>query len=186
MRPRAALGIGIVGLGLILAGGAAWSLLSEAAARANQGTDFLAIPSVISAPAPNLELTDIFDRTHRLSDYRGQVALINLWATWCPPCQAEMPNLQQFFDRHRDEGFQVIAINDGDPRDAVMNFASERSLTFEIWLDPGFLATDQAFKTSNLPSSYVMDRQGILRLAWFGAISEANLEKYVTPLIQEP
>ena len=96
-----------------------------------------------------------------------------------------MPGLQHFHERHRDEGFTVIAVDDGDPKQQVVEYVNSRGLTFPVWLDPTYVATDRAFKTANLPSSYVIDRDGIIRLVWFGAISEANLEKYVTPLIKE-
>jgi hypothetical protein len=96
-----------------------------------------------------------------------------------------MPNLQRFYEAHRDAGFIVIGIEDGDATAQVQAYVAAGRLTFPIWLDPTYEATDQAFKTANLPSSYVVDRLGKVRLMWFGAISESNLERYVTPLIQE-
>ena len=87
--------------------------------------------------------------------------------------------------RHKNEGFIVIAVEDGDPISDVLSFVDNYDLTFPVWLDPTYQATDQAFKTTNLPSSYVIDRTGKVRLAWLGAINESNLEKYVTSLIKE-
>ena len=96
-----------------------------------------------------------------------------------------MPNLEAFYLKHNGEGFEVVAIEDGDPASQVAAFVSEHGITFPVWLDRSYQATDHAFKTSNLPSSYVIDRGGLVRLMWIGAINPANLEKYVTPLIQE-
>ncbi len=184
--PPRTLGLAIAGLGAILLGAAGIALLIR---RQNdptqQATDFSAIPAAVRFAAPALTLSDLNGEPRHLSDYRGQVVLINLWATWCPPCQAEMPLLQQFFERNRDHGFTVIAIEDGDPTGDVRSFVAQYRLTFPIWLDPAHDATDHAFKTINLPASFVIDRAGEVRLMWLGAISESNLDKYITPLIEE-
>jgi len=79
----------------------------------------------------------------------------------------------------------VIAINDGDPKADVLQFLQEYRLTFPVWLDPTYSATEQAFKTLGLPSSFVIDRQGTIRLQWVGGISPKMLDQHVTPLITE-
>jgi hypothetical protein len=96
-----------------------------------------------------------------------------------------MPLLQKFYEKHSAEGFIVVAIEDGEPVADVKSFVSQYGLTFPVWLDPTHKASDEAFKTINLPSSYVVSRAAEVRLFWYGAINESNLEKYVTPLIQE-
>ena len=132
-----------------------------------------------------MTLTDTRGETHSLTDYRGQVVLVNLWATWCPPCKAEMPVLQSFYDQYKGKGFTIIAINDGDPAADVAQFEKDYQLTFPIWLDPEYYATEQAFKTLNLPSSFVIDRDGIVRLMWVGEINRMMLDQYVIPIIEE-
>lgn len=185
-KSRGVLGLLIAGLGLILLGGAALLLLSSWRSNdALQPTDFSAVPALVSYPAPVLSLYDLDGAEHSISDYRGQVVLINLWATWCPPCQAEMPLLQKYHERHLKEGFTVVAIEDGETPAEVKAFVVKYGLTFPVLLDPDHKATDEAFKTINLPTSYVISREGQVRLLWYGAISESNLEKYVTPLIEE-
>jgi len=79
----------------------------------------------------------------------------------------------------------IIAINDGDPAPDVVRFVDDYGLTFPVWLDPAYIATEQAFKTLNLPSSFVIDRQGQIVLSWVGGISLKTLEKHVTPIIEE-
>jgi peroxiredoxin len=96
-----------------------------------------------------------------------------------------MPTLDAYYQAHQEDGFVIIAINDGDPSDSVASFVQEYNLTFPVWLDPTYQATDHAFKTSNLPSSFVIDRDGNIRLRWVGGIDRASLEKYVTPLLLE-
>jgi cytochrome c biogenesis protein CcmG/thiol:disulfide interchange protein DsbE len=184
--PLRAIGLMVSGIGLIVIGIVVTFLLANNPANdPTQPTDFSAIPARVHYDAPTLTLNDIRGTANSLSNYLGQVVLVNLWATWCPPCKAEMPLLQDYYLHHKNEGFVVIAIEDGDPTPDVISFIDNYGLTFQVWLDPTYQATDQAFKTKNLPSSYVIDRVGKVRLAWVGAINAANLEKYVTPLIKE-
>ena len=96
-----------------------------------------------------------------------------------------MPALQSFYNKIKKMGFVIIAVNDGDPTADVLQFVKDYELTFPVWLDPTYIATEQAFKTLNLPSSFVIDRDGTIRLMWVGGISRTMLEKHVTPLIME-
>lgn len=181
-RARRILALFVAGAGLIVAGSA--SLIKIAASSGTAAVPEVA-PAEVSYPAPALQLTDIQGQSVSLDGYRGQVVLVNLWATWCPPCAQEMPTLQAYYDDHATHGFTVIAINDGEPADLVKAFVADYRLTFPVWLDPEYEATEQAFRTLNLPSSFVIDRGGAIRLRWVGAISLKNLERYVTPIILE-
>ena len=178
----------ILGAGLVLLGLAvffAWPKADTAVAETTLGNESLTIPVEVNYEAPGLSLTGLDGMEHQMTDHLGEVVLVNLWATWCPPCKAEMPTLEAYYQAHQGEGFVTIAINDGDPADEVAEFVQEYGLTFPVWLDPTYKATDIAFKTRNLPSSFVIDREGYVRLRWVGEIDRATLEKYVTPLILE-
>jgi thiol-disulfide isomerase/thioredoxin len=168
-----------LGLALIFASG--YYILQSASLQ----NDFSTVPAKVNYPAPSLTLSDLQDVPHSLADYRGYVVLVNLWATWCPPCKEEMPTLQAFYDKYKDDGYVVLAINDGDPKPDVLQFVKDYGLTFPVWLDPTYIATEQAFKTLNLPSSFVIDREGIVRLMWVGGISRRMLDKHVAPIIRE-
>jgi peroxiredoxin len=183
---RRHLSAALVGAGLLLAGGALWLLLADArAGYVSLSTDFAAIPVEVSFRAPALTLRELNGQQRSLRDYAGQVVLVNLWATWCPPCAAEMPEFQRYYEEHRDSRFTVVAINDGELAPEVQQFVTDYGLTFPIWLDPTYEATERAFKAGNLPTSYVIDRHGMVRLMWIGAISQSNLQKFVTPIIKE-
>ena len=93
--------------------------------------------------------------------------------------------MQAFYTAHQADGFTVIAIDDGDPTADVTKFVQDYQLTFPVWLDPKYTATEIAFKSMSLPSSYVIDREGVIRLQWVGEITNDMLEKYVTPMITE-
>jgi peroxiredoxin len=178
---RTASPILLLGLGLILIAVSGYFILRDVSAQ----NDLSTVPVQVSFPAPKLTLADLNGVTRSLADYRGQVILVNLWATWCPPCKEEMPTLQAYYNKHNDEGFTIIAINDGDPAPDVAQFVKDYRLTFPVWLDPTYIATEQAFKTLNLPSSFVIDRGGTIRLQWVGEINRKMLEQYITPIIKE-
>jgi peroxiredoxin len=93
-----------------------------------------------------------------------------------------MPTLAPYYNEHQSKGFTIIAIEAGDPLDAVAPFVKSYELKFPVWLDPNGLSL-RAFGNGTLPNSYVIDRSGIVRYAWTGEINIAMLEKYVTPLL---
>ena len=194
-KPRKILPMLLLGLGFLLIVASTFYILRENSLqsrspyspfqqRAGQ-TDFSTVPVQVNFSAPELTLTDSQGVTHSLADYRGQVVLVNLWATWCPPCKEEMPTLQTFYNKHINQGFMIVAVNDGDPTSDVLQFLKDYQLTFLVWLDPTYIATEQAFRTANLPSSFVIDRNGTVRLMWVGGINRRMLDKYVPSIITE-
>jgi cytochrome c biogenesis protein CcmG, thiol:disulfide interchange protein DsbE len=174
----------VIGIGLIAFGVAAMTLLTLRQAQAERDEPSSVVPAAADYPAPTLTLNDLDGNPRSLADYRGQVMLVNLWATWCPPCVEELPTLNVFYSDYVKDGFIIIGIDDGEELSVVKDYVTRTGLTFPIWLDPSYLS-ESAFGTMNLPSSYVIDRQGQVRLQWVGAISRAMLEKYVVPIIEE-
>ena len=174
----------LVGLGLIVLIG--FSLIS----RPNQvmggfGARIDTYPPIeIDQPAPDLTLFDLDGREVSLSDFQGDVVLLNNWATWCPPCREEMPEILAYYHKYKNEGFQVVAVEAGDPEEVVRDFVEKANLDFVILLDPENKSLI-TFQHTSLPNSFVIDRKGHLRLAWLGAINGATLEEYLTPLIKE-
>ncbi len=141
-------------------------------------------PARINRPAPDLSLESLDGNPVSLDELQGEVVLVNNWATWCPPCRAEMPELNAYYQDHKGEGFLVVAIEAGSPRSDVEAFVEGEGIAFPVLLDPGSKAL-KSFQNAALPSSYVIDRQGILRLTWTGAINRATLERFVNPLLEE-
>jgi thiol-disulfide isomerase/thioredoxin len=170
------IGTGLVAIGIVL-----FMLFNNSAASPD---DLSAVPAQVDFASPKLTLEDLSGKFVSLDDYLGSVVLVNLWATWCPPCRDEMPLLQTFYEDHKADGFVLVAINQEEPREVVEPFVKEFGITFPIWLDLNYQA-EQEFNTESLPSSFVIDRTGRVRLMWFGGISKKNLEKYVTDVIKE-
>ena len=184
---RKALSLVIIGVGLIVLSGAALVILSrpsEAPAQADSGEFPTVVPVQVDFAAPEINLTDLQGNPVSLSEHKGQVVLVNNWAIWCPPCKAEMPVLQSYFNDHKGQGFTIIAIEAGEPVAEVKAFTEQYGLTFPVWPDEDSQAL-VAFRNNSLPSSYVLDRNGQVRYTWTGAISREMLEKYITPMIEE-
>lgn len=173
----------VAGLSFI---GIAILMLTSGNAKGNAASErqYGTVPMEVNFPAPALALESINGKTESLADYQGQIILVNNWATWCPPCKAEMPTLEAYYENHADEGFVIIAVEAGEPKDVVSQFATDYGLQFQVWLDPEGAST-RAIGNGNLPNSFVIDRTGTVRYAWTGEINQEMLEKYVTPLLSE-
>ncbi len=172
----------LTGVALIVLGVAAWLTLPKMAPQEETS----AIPMAVNFPAPDLRFTTLEGDTITLSDYRGQVVLLNNWATWCPPCRDEMPTLEAYYQTHASQGFMLIAVAAHEYPFEIKNFLKKENLqlSFIIAPDPQETAM-RAFHQTRLPASYVIDRDGTVRLMWIGAISRRYLEKYVTPLLEQ-
>jgi thiol-disulfide isomerase/thioredoxin len=173
----------LIGSGLVISALVLTLILIRRDAVANETSGNFVVPATVSFPAPEISLTDLDGNAVSLADYHGQVVLVNNWATWCPPCRAEMPILDAFHDEHASQGFSIIAVDAGEPAADVRRFAESMELSFPVWLDPEMTAI-RAFRNDGLPSSYVVDADGKVVLAWNGAISREMLEQYVTPLLE--
>lgn len=169
-----------MGVGLIILGFVAFGFLTAG----NFPVDYTVVPSKVNFPAPELKLNDLNGMQINIADYRQQIVLINNWATWCPPCKAEMPTLVKYYNAHSDQGFILIGIDAGDSQENVSKFITEYDLSYPILLDPNNKSLI-AFHNDSLPSSYVIDHNGIVVLAWTGPINRAMLEKYLTPLLEQ-
>lgn len=127
-----------------------------------------------------------------LSDFKGRYVLVNFWASWCPPCKAEMPGLQAYHQKYRDDGFTVLAVNTSDDPVAAQDYINANGYTFPVVLDDTgnvfqmytYYAIQQ-YGGSGLPTSYLIGPDGELVKVWKpGAISPADLERDVTPLLR--
>jgi cytochrome c biogenesis protein CcmG/thiol:disulfide interchange protein DsbE len=172
--------LALIGVGLIVLGLVAVKLISDD----GLSSTYTVIPSEVNYPAPDLTLNNLEGERVTISDFRNQILLINNWATWCPPCKAEMPTLSRYYKDHAEQGFMLLGIEAGDPKADVEKFAKDYKLSFPVLLDPNTKSLT-LFHNDNLPSSYVIDRNGIVVLAWTGPINREMLEKYVTPLLEQ-
>lgn len=136
--------------------------------------------------APPLRLPDLDRHDHDLRDYRGEVVLINFWASWCPPCVYEMPSMQRLEDHLRDRGFRILAVNIGESEETIRDFLDQIGTEFIILLDPRSESL-RDWRAMAYPSSYIVDREGRLRYSLFGAIewNEPGVVAQISRLLDE-
>lgn len=120
----------------------------------------------------------------RLSDYRGKYVLVNLWASWCPPCRAELPDIIAFAEKHKADGLEFAAINTQDERNAASKYVRDHQMNFTVPFDPEgqvlYSWTDGA-----LPDTILLDPEGRVAFKWTGQISPEILEQRVAPLLKQ-
>ena len=134
--------------------------------------------------APALALKDLRGRTLRLSDYRGKLVLLNFWATWCPPCRAEMPDLIKMQREYRSRGLQVIGVT-YPPLEVkeVRRFIRKLGVNYPIAL--GAKETKTLFdEAETLPLTVVIDRQGNVRERIEGILLPEEFEQKIKPLLK--
>ena len=163
-----------------------WTFLSRVPVSAT--TDGAPPPSPregFSAPDFSLELLGGGQVT--LSELRGKVVLVNLWASWCLPCRAEMPAIERVYRSYKDLGLVVLGVNttNQDSESAAASFVQEMGLSFPIPLDRSG-AVSASYNLRGLPSSYFIDRQGIIRSVIVGGpMSETLIQSKVEELLKE-
>ena len=147
-----------------------------------------AFPATEGKPAPSMSAKLLDGSAFKLSDQAGKVVMLNIWATWCAPCRAEMPALEAYFRQHRDEGLVLLAVSWDDPRDEVKVREVMKDYSF-----PAALARDADLRNYGriwrLPLTFVIDKRGVLRKDdWYGdpGLDVPLLEKTVTPLLRAP
>lgn len=119
---------------------------------------------LVGQQAPNIQLTTLDGKPFQLSDYRGKKVILNFWATWCPPCKAEMPDMQKFYEEHRNEGVEIVAVNLTSAeknQEDIQTFIEEYDIGFTIPLDQTG-AVAQQFEVYSIPTSYLIDKKGTI------------------------
>jgi peroxiredoxin len=143
-------------------------------------------PPAVGQPAPEITAAQVDGGTFDLEKLKGQVVVVNFWATWCPPCRAEMPAIDAFYRKHHGEGLTVIGMTEDKPRDLAQVKNVMAAFAYPAAMVEG--AKVNGFgKFQILPQTFVIDRQGKVR-ATFGAagkpLTEADLNRVVLPLIK--
>ena len=126
----------------------------------------------------NFELTDSEGSEIALSDLRGSAVLVNFWATWCEPCRLEMPLFQERYERLKDKGFTVLAVNADEPLNTVEEFQQEMGLTFPVLLDVDGQLQRQ-FRVRGFPTSILIDQEGVIQAVHIGVLHEDQLDEYL-------
>ncbi len=137
------------------------------------------VPLAVGNLAYDFTLQDLDGNSHTLSDFRGQPVIINFWATWCPPCRIEMPELQAAYERYQGDGLVILAVDNDESPDAVRAFFyDEMDLTFTPLLDDGADVADR-YSVFNFPSTYFVNAAGEITAIHLGPMTASQINDYM-------
>ena len=128
--------------------------------------------------APDFETVTDDGQPIKLSDHRGEIVLLNFWATWCGPCRIEMPEFEAIFNEHSDQGFNIIAINNAESVADVQGFREEFGLSFTLAMDERADIQNQ-YNIFSYPSTFLLDRDGTILARHFGALTAEQVQQIV-------
>jgi peroxiredoxin len=139
-------------------------------------------------PAPDFTFPGLDGKMVSLSDYKGKVVLVNIWATWCPPCVKEMPSMEKLYRKFKGENFEILAVSLDEPGPkAVAPFMEKTRLTFPALIDSKG-AIKPVYRITGIPESFIIDKQGLLIKKIVGPIDWAapQVFRFFNSLIQKP
>ncbi len=145
----------------------------------------------IGSDAPTFEAQTV-DGTHKtktLADYKGEVVILNIWATWCAPCRAEMPSIEKLYEAMGPKGLKIVAvsIDEEGKEQAILDFKKEFGLSFEILYDASGMV-QSLYRTTGVPETFVIGRDGVIRKQWIGGEdwNSPQNRRLVEQLLSEP
>lgn len=145
------IGLILVGIGIIV-------LLQLKDSSFNPGIPLLGK----GVPAPSFTFPGLDGKKISLTDYRGKIVFLNIWATWCAPCVAEMPSMEKLYQELKDEDFEILAVSvDESGAEAVSPFVEKHKLSFPVLSDTGGKIKD-LYQTTGIPESFIIDKDGII------------------------
>lgn len=122
-----------------------------------------------NTPTPPLKLTDLNGKTHDLKDYKGQIVLVQFWATYCTPCRKEMPSMNNMMKKMADVPFKILAVDMGETKEEVAQFVNEVKPEFSILMDESGKSIAD-WRVFAAPSNFIIDPQGKIRYTLFGGV----------------
>lgn len=148
--------------------------------RSSGGAQGPAGPTALSGqPETVLALADDFGKPVSLERYKGRIVVLNLWASWCPPCRAEMPELQQFYSQNVARGVTVVGVNEGESAQRAASFARSLGISFPIWIDED-QRYGRVYAALGLPTTIVIDRDGTVVRGFDGPVTLPDLQAAVS------
>ncbi len=139
-----------------------------------KGSELTPAPE-IGRLAPDFTLVDMEGNEVTLSDFRGKTVFINFWATWCPPCRAEMPEIEAVYQEYKDKDVVVIGVDILEPEDVVRQFVEQGGYSWIFILDATGAVSDD-YRITAIPTSFFIDREGIIQAVVIGAMTKRAME----------
>jgi peroxiredoxin len=172
-RKQALIGLGVAAAVLLLA----WFVAGrQGLSNVGKGGINTSLLPKVGDEAPDFVAISPEGQIVHLSDFRGQPVWLNFWGSWCPPCRAEMPDIQAAYQELQPQGLTLLAVSLGDKPSEAMNFAKLNGVTFDILLDPDRTLTSPTYPIYNFPTHIFIDKDGIVRKI---VLSEMSTEQAV-------
>ena len=138
--------------------------------------------ALVGSAAPVFSLLDDRGTTVSLQQYRGHIVLMNLWASWCPPCRAEMPDLQRLSQQYASAGLVVVGVNEGESPERARAFAQSLGIGFPIWIDDQ-QRYGRLYAALGMPTTVVIGRDGNVVKGFDGALTLSQMQAAVRPYL---
>jgi thiol-disulfide isomerase/thioredoxin len=137
---------------------------------------------LVGEAAPVFALSDDRGEPVSLDSYRGRIVVMNLWASWCPPCRAEMPDLQRLANAYAGRRIAIVGVNEGESPQRARAFADSLRIRFPIWID-GSQRYGRTYTALGLPTTVILDANGVVVRAFDGPLTFAQMQSAVAPLV---
>jgi len=136
----------------------------------------------VGKEAPDFRVQGLDGQYFQLSDFRGRPVWLNFWATWCPPCRAENPDIEAVYKAYKDQGLVIVAVDIGEDSNTVKGYVQRIGLTYRIGLDSDTAIAAQ-YRIAGIPTHYFVDKDGIIRDWRIGGMSKKAMEKKVEAIM---
>jgi peroxiredoxin len=181
----------IVGLLFLILAIGYFSYMARKAENSNGDESYTTISKVVASvpfdikPAPDFELPDVNGKKVKLSDFKGKVIILNFWATWCPPCRAEIPGFIELYKKYKDKGVEIIGISldEGGVKD-VVPFMKEFGINYHILIG-NYKVTQDYGGIRGIPTTFVIDKKGNIRAKYVGYRPKEVFERDIIMLLNE-
>lgn len=160
--------------------GVPWMWINRVAAE--EQPDFSTPQPAVDHPAPDFTLTKLNGEPFVLSEQQGTPLVLNFWATWCGPCQNELPVLQTASERFQGR-VQIVGVDQGETATTVARFVEEYGLTFAIPMDEEMVVSEQ-YGVRGLPTTFFIDRNGVIRHLWIGEMNSVTLAEGIAEILR--
>lgn len=133
---------------------------------------------VSKTKAMDFKLKDLTGKEVSLSDYKGKKVFLNFWATWCPPCKAEMPEMEMLYQETKNSDLVILAVNLDEEKDTVQKFINSNKYNFPVLLDTGNIVASQ-YEVVSIPTSFFIDKEGNIVDKHIGAMTIEDMKNYI-------
>ncbi|HJZ59858.1 MAG TPA: TlpA disulfide reductase family protein [Gemmataceae bacterium] len=147
-------------------------------------TEITALKSLgIGSVAPDVTGIDLDGKKNKLSGFKGKVVMLDIWATWCPPCRAMIPHEREMVKKHKDKPFVLVSVSGDEEKEALTKFLEKEPMPWVHWWDGDEQKVLKTFRVKAFPTIYLIDHKGVIRKKWIGSPSNKVLDDAVEELV---